>query len=500
MRGKKAFRNTIMGLMEEVISVICGFILPRLILSTFGSKYNGLTVSISQFLSYAVLMRAGLGGATRAALYKPIAEGNQKKINSIVKATDIYMKKIGLVLAGAIVMFAAIYPMMVANEFGWLFTFTLFLIIGASTFAESFFGITYLIVLQADQNIWVSTLMKSCCIILNTIIASILIYCGGTIHVVKAGSAIVYVLSPIIVGIYVRKKYKIDLCVEPDYSAISQRWDAFWHQIAAFVMENTDIVILTIFTNMLEVSVYGVYRMVTNGLRRGCRAISGGLEASFGNMIAKKETGALKENLSVIELINYSIATIIFTTGGILILQFVSVYTKGVDDVEYIRPTFAYLFMLASCINILRYPYQIVVQAAGHYKQTRNGAIFEPIMNICLSIIFVVKYGIVGVTIGTLAATLFRTIQYASYMRKNVVDRSPWKTVLRYVASLCEALVIMLIVRCLHLPFAQSYRQWIINGVITISIATVVVCTFDYVLYRKDCIVFIKKMKGVIKK
>ena len=74
MRGRKAAINSFFYLLEEVVSVICGFILPRLILSAFGSKYNGLTTSITQFLGAAVLLRSGLGGATRAALYKPLAE------------------------------------------------------------------------------------------------------------------------------------------------------------------------------------------------------------------------------------------------------------------------------------------------------------------------------------------------------------------------------------------------------------------------------------------
>ena len=54
MRGKKTIINTIMSLAEELVAVICAFILPRLILSNFGSAYNGLATSISQFLTFAV--------------------------------------------------------------------------------------------------------------------------------------------------------------------------------------------------------------------------------------------------------------------------------------------------------------------------------------------------------------------------------------------------------------------------------------------------------------
>ena len=138
MRTKKTLLNTTMSLIEELVVVISAFILPKLILSRFGSEYNGITTSITQFLSCAILLRAGIGGATQAALYKPLAENNKDKINSIMKATDNFMKKIALISAISIIAFATIYPLITNNNFTWFFTFSLFLIIGISTFAESF--------------------------------------------------------------------------------------------------------------------------------------------------------------------------------------------------------------------------------------------------------------------------------------------------------------------------------------------------------------------------
>lgn len=498
MRSKKAVINTVMYLVEELVSIICGFILPRMILIAFGSKYNGLTTSITQFLSCAVLLRSGIGGATRAALYKPLADGDKVGFDRIVKATDLFMKKIGMILAGIIVAFAAAYPLFVSTEFDWFFTFSLFLIIGTSTFAESFFGITYLIVLQADQRVWVSALMKSVCYILNTLIAVLLIRFGASIHIVKLGSAFVYVMYPIALGFYVRKKYKIDKNVEPDNKAISQRWDAFWQQVAAFVMNNTDTIVLTVFSSMLEVSVYSIYNMVTSGLKRIVTAITEGIEGAFGNMIAKGEKRILYENVRIVELMVYGLSTIIFTTGAMLILEFVRIYTEGVTDVDYIRPLFAYISLLSSAIYCIRYPYQLVVQAAGHYKQTRNGAIVEPIINVGLSVVLVIKFGLVGVAIGTFVAIVFRTIQYSNYMRKNIVHRSVWETVLRFVLSLTEMLVIVLVVKYVfNFTPASSYGTWVVHGIITFVTASIIVLIGNGILYCGDCKLFIKKIKRV---
>lgn len=499
MRGRKAAINTIFGLLEEAVAVICGFILPRLILTAFGSKYNGLTTSITQFLSCAILLRSGIGGATRAALYKPIADEDHEQINSIVKATDIFMKRVGLILAGAILVFAAVYPFLVKNEFGWMFSFTLFLIIGVSTFAESFFGITYLIVLQADQRLWISSLLKSLCYIANTVIGIILIKMGSSIHIVKLGSALVFVLYPIILGMYVKKRYRINTHCKPNMIAISQRWDSFWHQVALFVMNNTDVMVLTVFTNMLEVSVYSVYNMVVHALRRLVTSFSNGLEAAFGNMIAKKENKTLRENLAVIEIILYSLATILYTSATIMIFKFVRIYTKSVEDVDYIRPVFGYLVLIAGFFYAVRFPCQLVVQAAGHYKQTKKGAIIEPIINIVLSVIFVFAFGLVGVAVGTVAATIFRTFQYSEYMRRNIVHRGWYITPMRIFVSICEAGLTILVIHFLCLSVPNGYFMWFVQGVVTFCICSVIVFLGNIICFRKDTFRTFAKIKNVIK-
>ena len=62
MRSKRALVNTLYGLLYEAVALACGMILPRLILGAFGSTYNGITNSITQFLSAISLLRAGIGG------------------------------------------------------------------------------------------------------------------------------------------------------------------------------------------------------------------------------------------------------------------------------------------------------------------------------------------------------------------------------------------------------------------------------------------------------
>ena len=498
MRSKKTIINTICGLIEELVVIIASFIIPRLILSKFGSTYNGLANSITQFLSYAVLLRAGIGSATRAALYKPIANNDKDEMNSVVKATDIYMKKIGLILLVTIIIFSLIYPLFVRDEFDYIFSLVLFIIIGIGAFIESFFGITYLIVLQADQKNYIASIFRIISYALELVVSYVLIVCTNSIHIIKLGSALAICVYPIGINLYVKKKYKIDKNVKPNNKAIAQRWDAFWHQVAAFINNNTDVMVLTIFTNMLEVSVYSVYNLVISGIKRTIASFTSGFEYAFGNMIAKNETKNLEEGFSLVEMIMFNLSTFIFSGAILLILQFVQIYTYGVTDVDYSRPMFAYLLLAAQFLYAIRLPYQFIVNADGKFAETKKYAIFEAIINIALSVVLVIKFGLIGVAIGTLIALLYKTTTFSNYVSRNIIIRSRLVTLKKCLISIVEFLIIFAIMNFIKLPIELNYLNWIFNGIITALVSGVIVFIGIIIFYRNDFNNFIIKIKNLL--
>ena len=97
-------------LMLELTSILCAFLLPRLIMVNFGSEYNGIVSSVTQFLSFVTLLRGGIGGVTKAALYKPLLERDHIKISEIVKATENFMRKVSYIFTAFLLAFASIYP------------------------------------------------------------------------------------------------------------------------------------------------------------------------------------------------------------------------------------------------------------------------------------------------------------------------------------------------------------------------------------------------------
>ena len=70
MRSKKAIYNIVTNLVLQIVTIIYGFIVPKIIISNFGSNTNGLISSITQFLSYIALLESGFGPVVKSILYK----------------------------------------------------------------------------------------------------------------------------------------------------------------------------------------------------------------------------------------------------------------------------------------------------------------------------------------------------------------------------------------------------------------------------------------------
>jgi len=494
-RTQRAFLNVASSILSEFISLVCGLVLPRLILSNYGSAYNGITQSITQFISYISLMKAGIGGATAVALYKPLAEKDNRKISEVLAATEAFMRKIALLFAVFVVVFACVYPLLVSDEFGWLFTFSLVLIVSISTFGQYYFGFTYQMLLSADQKDYITTILNIITTIVNTFLSVILIRNNFSIHIVKLGSSLAHLITPLSLYFYVRKKYNIIKGIKPNEDVIPQRWDATAHEVASFINNNTDVVLLTFFTNLSEISVYTVYHYVISNLKKIVTQVTVGFGAAFGDMYARNEIDLMHQNLSIFELIIYSFTSVLYSVALVMILPFVSIYTKGVTDIEYIRPLFALVTVLASIFNCFRIPYRVIVINVGHYKQTKNGAIMEAVINIVVSILGSIFFGLIGVALGTLCAMIFRTLQYAIYLSKNIMYRDI-KYFIRHVSLTFAIIVAVYAISRLYIPQQMTnWFIWVLYASITTVIAIVLTVGTDYLLYKDDMFRLIDKLK-----
>lgn len=492
---KKLFFNTIASLIQEVVVLVCGFILPRLIIGTYGSEYNGIVSSVTQFLSVVVLLRGGVGGVTRAALYKPLMEKDNDKISGILVATEKFMRKISFIFLGMILAFGLVYPFFVKESFDWFYSFSIVLILGISTFAQYYFGITYQFLLHADQKLYIYSILQTVATISNTILCVLMIRNGFEFRIVKLISSIIFALIPICLYWYVRFNYKINMKIRADDTALKQRWDAFSHQAAAFVNSNTDVMVLTVFSNLFQVSVYSVFNMIIAGLTQFVTTGAAGIEAAIGSISSSNDNERLNKSIRNYELVINFLSSVAFTCSIILIIPFIKVYTAGITDTEYKVPILGLFFSIAALTRCLRLPYQNLIDVNGCFKETKKGAIIEASINLIISIALVIWLGCLGVAIGTIVANFYRTIDLALYSSKNLLKRKTNIFFKRMCVTFISVSIPVLIVYffgfdALLLENVNSYLDWFLYALII----GVTVLIFDFILnflfYKNECVSF----------
>ncbi len=489
---KKLKINTIMSLVFELLTIVCGFILPKFILEAYGSNVNGLVSSVTHFLGFISLCELGMGAVVPASLYRPLACKNWDIVSSVVASAQKFYRFIAYIMLAYIGGLVAFYPFLVNDSFDFIFTASLIIIISISTFAQYYFGITYVLLLKSDQKQYVSFIINSITLVLNTVLAIILIKCGASIHIVKFVSALVFICRPLILNIYVKRHYQLDLSIKYEGEPIKQKWNGIAQHLAATIQDKAATMILTFFSTLLNVSIYGVYYMVINGVKGLVYSLTAGMSAYIGHIIAKDDKEQLKVTFERFEWSMHTITTILFTVTGLLAVPFVGLYTAKLPDTDmYIVPAFSAVLCIAIALRCIQMPYNVVVQASGHFKQTQNSAIIEPILNIVISVLSVYKFGLIGIAIGTLFSMGYRAVYLSTYLSRRIIERKLFAFIKQVLIDATIALLTCVIILAIGYD-VESLLDWVILA----SIATVTCISISFTL---NSAVYWRQVEAVFK-
>ena len=500
-RGKRVKKSIVTTLLLQIVTLICGLIVPRILLGAYGSEAYGATTSIAQFLSYITLLEGGIGGVARAALYKPLAQKDTDQISIVVSELKHFFRIIAYITIGYAIILACCFKTISHLEcYDWMTTFLLVLVIAISTFGQYFIGISYSALIQADQRIYLINALSILTTVINAIAVVVLVRIGSSLIFVKLISSMVFLVKPTAMWLYVRHRYGLEKNPKRDKNALAQRWTGLGQHIAFFIHSNTDVTILTVIDNLKSVSVYSVYHMVTQNIQNIVSSLCAGMESLFGDMIAKGETEKLKEALFTYENVISIACCTLFSTVYVMIIPFVRLYTKGLVDVNYIQPLFSFLITTAAFLHCLRVPYISTITAAGHFKQTRWGAYGEAIINMCLSIVLVWKFGLIGVAIGTVAANGFRMIYTIAYLSDHIVNR-PIALFLKrsFINLLCASSISAVGFWVAGKMMIENYFHWILCAALCFLISLVITLLFNLLFYRESVGNIVTKISNILR-
>lgn len=487
-RTSNSIKMVIASTLCQVVVLVCGLILPPLLISQYGSEVNGLLNLVKQLMSYFGIVCLGLGVSAQVALYKPIAENDWKGINAILAAAKHFYNVSGFIFACLIFLSSAIVPFVVDSNIPTLDIVLVILITGIGSISEYVIISKYKVFLSANQKQYINSRITAEGILLNTIVSVLLIKCNCSIIIIQLGSSIVYVLRLLYTIRYVKKNYPlISFSAEkPALDKMQNRWSAFSYQLSRMIITLSPIIIVSIVASLSDASVFSVYFMVFSSLAMIAGIFSCGLQAPFGDIIAKNETETLKKAFSSFEFLYSFVLSICFCCGMLLMISFVGSYIHNADGVDYIRPWFSFFMCISFFVTNFRIPFTTLVEAKGLFKVNNKYNLWEAVAFIACSIPMVHYWGIIGIAIAGVVTGIPRTLHYIIYCRKVFgevisVFRLLSKSVLTVSLSSCLYFF-------LHPTVEDNVFQWFLYAIpyVLVAIISVVVLhiAIDYRAFR----------------
>lgn len=490
--------NVLSSLILTTVSILSGFIIPKLILSNLGSEVNGLYLSLDQYLNFFSLLEGGLGGVVMASLYKPLYERDMEKVSSIIVTVTKFFRKIAILFIAYLLAVSFLYPLIVDSSLDYGFIASLSFVLGVNFFVRYYFLLVVRMLLQADRRLYITAFVQSILIIVEIILFILVIKSYPSIHLIKLVSSFVYIIQYLVLQGYVKRHYKLDMDAKPDNQLIKQRWDGMGIMAAAFIHKNTDLILLTSFSDLFSISIYTVYNMVVNALASIISSIVSALTPTIGMYIAKGHKEELRNAFEIYEFLMTFISFVLYTTCALVIVPFVMIYTKGVTDANYFQPSFALLVCLVQLEYCMREPSTTLLYAANRYKDMRRPAYLEAFLNILISIILIQNYGLLGIAVGTLVSTMVRHALQIKYLKNDILHRGYTYSIKLYTVFSLGFLILYFSLSKIILSMSFYYLTWILLGTIVFTITLVSFSLISLIFFKKQFKQLIKTIRAKV--
>lgn len=494
-KKKELFLNVSLSIISQTVILLFGFIVPRIMIVSYGSDVNGLTSSTTQIFSYVALLESGIGLAAKNALYKPINDKNEVDINKILCATKRYYRRITYIYVIIVVLISLLAPLVLKTKIDYMTVFIIILFEGLTSAISFYFVDTYVCYLSVTGENYIINIIdlitKTFCYIVKISLALM----GVNVAFIQIGFFFISIIKVLIYKFLIHKRHpELRLCsssIEKTYK-LPQRRAFIATEIAWTIFSSTDMIVLSIFLDTKVSSVYSVYNMIFVALNAIINSIYNALFYNLGN-IYYKNVEKYKKIHNLFTSIILSICTILICTSMWLTIPFIKLYTAGVNDVNYFYKYLPILFGSVQMLSWSRYVSGNLTSISGYAKQVGIISIIEAATNIIISLILVQFIGLYGVLIATVISLPLKVI-YTNYLSEKVIlKRSALKNNMILMGNYIIFGLTCLLSIAIQLDIS-SYAKFIVYGLIFTAIYSIIVLLIN-VLLNKDLLLTVKLFK-----
>lgn len=418
-RIKKSIINAKVNFVFYFIMLFLSFFSRKIFLETLGPDFMGLSGTLQNILQMLSLAEIGIGASISFHLYKPIREKNYNKINELISLFGWFYRIVGsIILLGAIII-SCFFPLIFANSnLNYTIIYFVFYCFLGSSLIGYFINYRQLL-LTADQRNYVVNIYLQGGQVIKILLQLFLCihYCNYFLWALV--EFIFSVFSCIILNTRIKQTYpwlksqpKLGLILYKKYpTIIHSTKQIFIHRIKDFLLKQSDQIMVFAFVSLKMVAYYGNYSLLITKVTLLCTSVLDSAAAGVGNLVAEGNKKKIMKVFWELMSIRFFAAGLISVILYFLIPPFITIWLGK----EYLLGN---LINILLCINtfimISRTTTDNFNHAYGQYADVW-AAWAEGGINLCVTIITAIHWGIVGILLGKIVSLFFIVILWKPF-------------------------------------------------------------------------------------
>lgn len=410
-RTKKVSRNVIVSFVSYFLQILIGFIIRKLFIKYLGVAYLGYNSVFTNILQMLNLADLGIGVAITSYLYKPLAEGDTKRISSLMYIYKKLYSFIGiLVIFIGIVVSLFLEQLIPDADCSLLYLRLLFFINLVGTVSTYFVAYKRTLII-ADQKAYITNIYDTIMYFVVSILQGILLVYYPSYIIYLILNILKNIASNVILSIKANRMYafideETDDRIVREYRPQIYQYikDVFVSRIGAVVYYSTDNIILSIVKGSLLTGYLSNYTLITTQLNTIVVQVLNSLQSTFGNYInTNSDLNKQKEMTDNYFCVNFCIGNFCMICYSLLAQPFVKLFFG--ENMLLSFSTVLWLGINLMLTFLIQLPSQVFV-IYRLYKYDRPIIIVSATLNILISIVLANYIGVNGVFIGTFITSL----------------------------------------------------------------------------------------------
>ena len=507
-RVHKSVLNAEVNLLFYFLTLFLAFFSRKIFLDCLGSEFIGLTGTLGNILGYLNLAEFGITASVGFFLFKPIQSNDHHEIQEILSLLGYLYHKIGLaILAGGIII-SFFFPLIFANaNLGLSIVYFAFYSFLGSSLIGYFINYRQTL-LSADQKNYLVAIYFQSAKIVRIILQIYLAYHYRNLYVWVGVEFLFGILGCIILNWKINKEYpwlhvnKSDgrYLIKKYPEIIAKTKQVFIHKIKDFVLVKSDELFIFLFVSLKMVAYYGNYMIVISKLISLFYSMTGSIGASIGNLVAEGDKEKMTKVFWELTTIQHTIAAFL----SFALYTFLEPFIAHWLGIEYIMDhRILILLILYIYITNSRQSVDGFNFAHGLYADVW-AAWAELIINVTVTIICGLKWGIIGILIGKLASLVPIIVFWKPYylftsgFKESVTIY--WTGVIRnYMISLSTFALATAILHHLPINPYTNIWYWMAYSAIGMTIFLLINLTAT-LLFAKGAKDSLNRIKSIIRK